>query len=563
MSKKQRVRSISTRISIIAIVLVIFSTLLVGTISYFLYRSDTIKYNADKAIAIAQSVSNSIDTSKLKESLNNKDKDEYINFMQSSFNDIAKNNNLAYLYAVEKDYGQDVTYITTGLKPGDEWYGDFKTTQSTSLFSEELIQSLDTKNPVGSKPYVSEGYGTLVSGYAPIFDSNGEMLGVVGVDINISDVVANVNMFGLRIILIISVLSIVFAFILVRYFGKIIGKPIKNLSFASKKIAQGDLELNINVESNDEIGELAKDFISMIDSTKNQVKTLEQIANGDLTVEIIPRSENDDMSYSMLKMIQSLNSMFLNIDDSTLHVSSGAEQMADAAQLLAVNSVEQAEAVEKVGSFVSALNENTQKNIEMAKKTADFAETIQNNAETSSEKMHELMQAVVDISQASTAIENVINIIEDIAFQTNILALNAAVEAARAGESGKGFSVVAEEVRNLAGRSTIAAKDTGELIKNSIKKAELGANIAKQTDESLQKIVSEIKESSLLTDEISKFSQEQGEDIKKINSDIEHISEAVQNNSATSQQTAASSQSMNSQASILKDLLSNFKLKND
>jgi methyl-accepting chemotaxis protein len=314
-------------------------------------------------------------------------------------------------------------------------------------------------------------------------------------------------------------------------------------------------------EGKDETAECAR-YLSGVTGALNGIAGLfERIADGDLTIEHTAMSEDDVISKAIIKMVDNLNRMFEEIHEASEQVSLGANQISDASQSLAEGSTEQAATVEELSASIQDVSEKTKLNADRAVNAANLSETIKVNAQKGSQQMTEMTQAVTEINQASQDISKVIKVIDDIAFQTNILALNAAVEAARAGEAGKGFAVVADEVRNLASKSAAAAKETGTLIENSMKKAELGSAIAAETANSLSEIVDGINKSTDVISEIAHSSEEQSMAISQINEGIGQVSEVVQKNSAVAEESAASAEELNAQSSVLVGHISRFKLK--
>jgi len=372
------------------------------------------------------------------------------------------------------------------------------------------------------------------------------------------------------LIIIIAVIVAIVSVMIALYISSLISKPLVPLaSFMKMAGTTGNLTLREEdvktigeyVEIKDEIGQTIAGASSFVKRVTSISEELETVANGNLTIDIDVLSDTDTLGGALKKMTDNLNVMFGEVNSSTSQVSTGAKQVADGSQSLAQGTTEQAASIQQLSASISDIAETTKANATMADKTSKLSESIKESAEKGSRQMDDMMAAVKDINEASQSISKIIKTIDDIAFQTNILALNAAVEAARAGQHGKGFAVVAEEVRNLAAKSAEAAKETGNMIQNSMNKAEYGSCIAGETATSLSEIVAGINESSQLIGEIAKSSEAQAKGISQINTGIDLVADVVQQNSATAEQSAAASEEMSSQSALLQELVSQFKLK--
>jgi methyl-accepting chemotaxis protein len=168
-------------------------------------------------------------------------------------------------------------------------------------------------------------------------------------------------------------------------------------------------------------------------------------------------------------------------------------------------------------------------------------------------EMGEMSTAMGEIKAASDSISKIIKTIDEIAFQTNILALNAAVEAARAGEAGMGFAVVADEVRNLAQRCAQAAKETGDKIQNSIAKSERGVQINARVNQSLQEIVTKVREAAQIVAQTVAAAQEQNRGLTQVNQAIGQMDQVTQNNAASAEESASAAEELSAQANGLKN----------
>jgi len=360
-----------------------------------------------------------------------------------------------------------------------------------------------------------------------------------------------------------SAVSLLIMLALVFFVAGRIVKPINEATAKLELVAAGDFSVSMtsNKQDAEEIHSLARSFSHLTENFKKQTKVMEAISDGDYTVTANIRSDKDVMNKAINHMLDSTNRTLNEIGDISNKVAMGAQQIADEAQSLANGSTMQASTIEKLSASITEIAQKTRDNSNLAKDAAVMADGIMKNAAESNTQMSRMIEAVDEINNANQSIRQVIKVIDDIAFQTNILALNAAVEAARAGQHGKGFAVVAEEVRNLAAKSAESAKTTGELITNSLEKAKLGTKIANETAESLNKIVSQINESNKINAQIAGSSDEQSRAIEEINSAIYGVTQVVQQNSATAEESAAASLEMSGQVATLDELISQFKLK--
>lgn len=354
--------------------------------------------------------------------------------------------------------------------------------------------------------------------------------------------------------------GMVLAIVLGLFISRTISNPVKKMVEAADKLALGDVNVNVEAVSKDEIGDLMQSFGKMVENIREQALAAEKIAAGDLTVKVKVKSENDLLGKKLSEMIETNNEILSNISSASDQVAAGARQVSSSSQMLSQGSTEQASSIEEITSSMNQVASQTKQNAANANQASQLALNAKENAEQGNGQMQGMVKAMAEINDSSTNISKIIKVIDEIAFQTNILALNAAVEAARAGQHGKGFAVVAEEVRNLAARSANAAKETTEMIENSIKKVETGTQIANNTAEALNKIVEGVTAATELVQNIAEASNEQASGIAQINQAIAQVAQVVQTNSATAEESASASEELSSQAELLKSAVSRFRL---
>lgn len=344
--------------------------------------------------------------------------------------------------------------------------------------------------------------------------------------------------------------------------------PIKAASATLKELAEGNLSIAMEGDFKGHHGKIKHDMNQTIEFLRAYVEeithTLEEMGRGNFDLEITNLYCGDFLAIKIAlnDIAANLSTTLSDINVAASQVEIGAQQISDGGQALSQGTTEQASSIQELTASIEEVASETKRNAKNANEANELAINVRTNAEVGNTQMVKMVAAMSEINDSSNNISKIIKVIDDIAFQTNILALNAAVEAARAGQHGKGFVVVAEEVRTLAARSAEAAKETTGLIEGSIDKVEVGTRIADETAVSLAEILKQIEKVADLVGRIARASNDQASEIAQINQGIEAVSQVVQTNSATAEQSAAASEELSGQAEMLKQMVETFKLKN-
>lgn len=367
-------------------------------------------------------------------------------------------------------------------------------------------------------------------------------------------------------ICVIIVLTLVLSIVISVNVAKMFSVPLNQVKDAAGKLAKGELDIEVSVASQDEIGEMSRSFNEAAHKIRGYVAELERglevVASGNFNISTEVEFQGDfiTLKNSLEQIATSMNETLTQINEGADQVAVGATQMAENAQALAEGATEQAGAVEELTATIQNVTESAEESAHKSNEAYRQAHDFEKQAQESSEEMKKLTEAMERINVTSKEIENIISEIEDIASQTNLLSLNASIEAARAGEAGRGFAVVADQIGKLASDSAQSAVHTRELIGHSIEEITNGNSITERTSEALGKVTEGIKMLAEASKTTSELFTAQAETMHQIENGVEQISGVVQSNSASAEETSATSEELSAQSQALKGLIGQFQL---
>ncbi len=475
-----------------------------------------------------------------------------VDFMSQIISDIKISEN-SYAYIVDRD-GMVIVH------KNEELIHAMKISEESYL--SDLCNTMK-KNNEGNVSYIQNGE-MITCGFAKIDNTNDWSIIICSPDSDFTGLISKTYIS----LIFVDLAAIIIAVMISTLTASYISKNIVKVQDVLVRLSKGDFSGKCKAsKSKDEVGvlsrateELQKNITTMIKET-NEI--LERMANCDLTSNEMRQypGEFNTLAVSVNSIQRILNQLVLELQQSSMGVGNGAQEIAGATNALSQGTVSQANSIQRVVGDIEYM-------ASQAKRTSDSEELIEqklhnldNEIQNGNAQMDELRSVVAQIGEMSTDIQKIVGTIDSIAFQTNILALNAAVEAARAGENGKGFAVVADEVGSLAGKCSDSSKKTEELIEKCLNAIGIAQEYAEQTFHTLNNIVSDSSEIAGVFEEISVAAREQSEKSENIQDEMNNISDVVQTNMATAQETAASTQMMSEEAQRLSDMIQRFKVK--
>jgi len=333
------------------------------------------------------------------------------------------------------------------------------------------------------------------------------------------------------------------------------------------RIAKGDIPPKITDKYNGDFNEIKNNLNLCIDSLKLLIiddggTVLKTASEKNLTVRLKGEYQG---AYDIMK--HNINTLLGNLDDAFSKVALATDQVAEVsneissnAQSVSQGAQSQASTIEEISASITELTKSINDIAVSAQKTNEMADETRKEANEGGTAVNKSIEAMKLINRSSEQISSIISVISEIADQTNLLALNAAIEAARAGEHGMGFAVVADEVRKLAERSSTAAKEITNLIKESASKVAEGSILSEQAGDALKKILEGVEKTAKAIEEISSATEEQGATANEVFKAVENVASITEENASSSEQLAASSEELSGSGESLRLLIEEFKV---
>jgi methyl-accepting chemotaxis protein len=518
-------KSIKLKMIVIFSSLILLSGIVTSYVSFQTSKNVITSSLGDQALSISENAVKVIDLDQYEEiSLESGETDYYFE-LRETLNEMRETNGLVYLYTMsrqEKDGKYEYIYMVDGMPLDSDDASAIGDVEDGVEDYPLLVKAFETgESQVGELTY-SEEYGALVSAYIPIKSDSGELVGILGADLDASIVYSSLQASKIKLIWMtvgIVLLSILLIFITTMS----LVNPLKHLAKNVELIGKGDLTVTIESNRKDEIGSLTDSFNQMLQELKRMIGVINQSSvrmSGTTSQLLVSANEtkgaSNEISIIMEHMASQVDTQYKSLDDSAKII----EEVSDSINDIAVNS-----------SVVTELSSKTQGEIEIGNQKVN---NLVEQMNTISRSVNESSSSIMALLAHSKDIESIVEIIQGIASQTNLLALNAAIEAARAGEAGKGFAVVADEVRKLAEQSESSTVN----IRNIIEKINSDTNI---TAEKMKVVLDDVKEGIHSVGET-------GNVFKNILGAIQEVNVKVQDVTATSEEMSAATEEITASA---------------
>jgi methyl-accepting chemotaxis protein len=385
-----------------------------------------------------------------------------------------------------------------------------------------------------------------------------------------------------------AIAAILVGVVVAFFIARGISRPISRIAAVANDISKGDIQQTIDFQQKDEIGQLADSFKNLINYMKYLAGAAEAIASNNLTVKVEPKSSKDVLGNSFKIMTENLTAMVRQMADNSRELVSAATEIASSAEQMSKGAANQSNQVNQVAAAVQEMTANIVESSKNASDAADTSKSASAQATTGGQivaesingmqkiatVVRESAESIAKLAKSADQIGEIIGVIDDIADQTNLLALNAAIEAARAGEQGRGFAVVADEVRKLAERTGKATGEITQMIKGiqtetndavhsmeaGIQQVDHGRELTDKAGASLNEIVTMSGRVLEMIKQIAAASEEQSSAAEQISKNIEQITSVTQETAKGAEQSAAAAEQLNRQAEGLQTMVARFKV---